>query len=251
MQVSVVIPTLNEEANIRACIDAARRDNDAEQVEIIVADGGSHDRTLSLIPHGVKVVRAPLGRGIQMNHGAREAHGDILIFCHADTQLPQGWRESVIQTLGTPGVSGGAFQIAYLPAKGILHQVNRMRFRGSWITTHGDRAQFMSRESFDDIGGFPEIPLMEDVEMSRALHQRGKIAMVPKRVIASSRRYLECGPLAQYGLSMWLVFRYVFLGASPEAIARAYRSSREHSVESPRLAKQGELYERARRTQRT
>ncbi len=251
MQVSVVIPTLNEEANIRACIDAARRDNDADQVEIIVADGGSHDRTLNMIPHNVKVVHAPRGRGMQMNYGAREASGDILIFCHADTRLPEGWCEAVIRTLSTPGVSGGAFQIAYLPAKGILHHVNRMEFRGSWITTHGDRAQFMSRESFDDIGGFPEIPLMEDVEMSRALHRRGRIAMVPKRVTASSRRYLECGPVKQYGLSMWLVFRYVFLGASPEAIARAYRSSREHSVGSPRLAKQEALHERARHTQRT
>jgi hypothetical protein len=166
-----------------------------------------------------------------MNAGADLAHGEILLFCHADVRLPHGWRDAVIGVLRRPGVSGGAFQIAYRPAKGILHLVNRLIFPCNWRIVHGDRAQFMSRATFDEIGGFPEIPLMEDVEMARALHQRGRIAMLPLRVTASSRRYLERGPLFQYALSVWLMCRYLLLNAGPEEIARAYRSSRERTAD--------------------
>lgn len=230
MLVSVVIPALNEAANISTCLDAARRGYSSRAVELIVVDGGSTDGTPDIAAGDATVVRALRGRAHQMNRGAAIAKGEILVFCHADAQLPEGWREAVISALAAPGISGGAFQIAYVPPKGILYLLNRTVFSGNWMAVHGDRAQFMTRATYDDIGGFPDIPLMEDVEMARALHRRGRIAMVSQRIIASSRRYVERGPLRQYLLSIWLVTRYLYLGATPDAIARAYRSSRERDV---------------------
>lgn len=232
MGVSVVIPTLNEAANIDACIAAARNGYRAGQVEIIVSDGGSTDNTCDHLPPDVALVRSPRGRGIQMNRGAAIAHGDVLVFCHADVRLPHGWYEAMLTALDRPGVSGGAFQIAYHPPQGILHLINRIKFPENWRGIHGDRAQFMRRATFTAIGGFPEIPLMEDVEMARALSARGRMVLVPLRVTASSRRYLDRGPLRQFLSSIWNMVRYLYFGASPEEIAHVYRSSREEKMRS-------------------
>jgi len=231
--VSVVIPALNEAENIVACIEAARSDYRQHEVEVVVADGGSSDGTQALIPPGVTLVRAPRGRGVQMNRGAARTRGEILLFCHADTRLPRGWREAVIEVLGEPGVSGGGFQRIFEPARGFVRVINRIKIGDNWRLLHGDRAQFMSRVTFEAIGGFPEVPLMEDVEMGRLLSRQGRIRMVPLplQVVSSSRRLLERGPFRQYCLTGWYRFRYFHLGATPEDIARAYRSSREERAE--------------------
>jgi hypothetical protein len=166
-----------------------------------------------------------------MNHGARASSGEILVFCHADSQLPQGWREAVIAALDRPQVSGGFFQTLILPEKGILCLINRVQFPADWRIMFGDLAQFMSRRIYDQVDGFPEIPLMEDVEMARQLHGAGEIVRVPLRVITSSRRFLENGPLRQWLLSFRCMIRYLYLGATPEDIVRVYRSSRERELE--------------------
>jgi hypothetical protein len=166
-----------------------------------------------------------------MNRGARASTGEILIFCHADSQLPAGWREAVIEALGPPGISGGCFQTLLLPEKGMLRLTNRLCIPADWRIMYGDVAQFMPRAIYDRVGGFPEIPLMEDVEMARQLHGAGKLVRVPLRVITSSRRFLENGPLRQYILSLRCMIRYLYLGATPEDIVEVYRSSREESAE--------------------
>ncbi|MBN1582333.1 MAG: TIGR04283 family arsenosugar biosynthesis glycosyltransferase [Anaerolineae bacterium] len=227
MLVSVIIPTLNEAKNILKTIQAARRDYTPEQVEIVVVDGGSTDDTPGLIPPGVTLIRSPRGRAVQMNAGARGSHGELLAFCHADSQLPAGWREAIIDSLGHPGVSGGCFQTLLSPPKGILHLVNAIRFPADWRIMFGDLVQFMSRATFDQIGGFAEIVLMEDVEMMRTLHLVGRLVRPDLRVITSSRRFVERGPLRQWLLSFWCMIRYLYLGATPEDIARVYVSSRE------------------------
>ena len=230
--VSVIIPALNEADNIRQCIAAARRDFGPGEVEIIVVDGGSTDGTPRLVPPDVTLIRSPRGRAVQMNQGAAASHGEILVFCHADSQLPCGWRKAVMETLGRPGVSGGTFQTLALPERGLLLAIrNRMRQATNWRLMYGDQVQFMARETFDQVGGFPEIPLMEDVEMSRALHQRGHLAR-PRdlRVITSSRRFLERGPLRQWLQNIWAMIRYLYLGATPQDIAHTYRSSREKAL---------------------
>ncbi len=231
MLVSVIIPALNEAENIRDCVEAARRDYDRDEVEIIVVDGGSSDGTRELVPDDVMLLCAPRGRAVQMNQGGVASHGDILVFCHGDSQLPVGWREAVIEYLGKPGVSGGAFQTLMLPERGLALWVrNRLRHSTAWFTMFGDQAQFMTRAVYERVGGFPEIPLMEDVEMSRGLHREGDLVRVPLRVVTSSRRFLERGYIRQSLLNIRSMVRYLFLGATPEEIAHAYTSSREEAT---------------------
>jgi hypothetical protein len=162
-----------------------------------------------------------------MNRGAKASHGEILVFCHADSRLPAGWREAVIKALRHPDVSGGAFQTLLLPENGILCLINRLKLPADWRIMFGDQAQFMRRATYNQVGGFPEIPLMEDVEMARQLHRAGRLVRVPLRVVTSSRRFLENGPLRQWLLSWRCMIRYLYLGATPEDIVRVYRSSRE------------------------
>ena len=225
--VSAIIPALNEAENIQRTVAAARRGYAPDQVEIVVVDGGSTDGTPGRVPAGEMLIRAPRGRAVQMNAGARASHGTLLAFCHADSQLPAGWREAAIDALRQPGVSGGTFQTLILPARGILHLRNRRTYPARWQLMMGDQVQCMSRATFEQVGGFAEIPLMEDVEMSRALHRAGRLVRIPLRVTTSSRRFLERGPLRQWLFNVWNMARYLYLGATAEDIARAYHSSRE------------------------
>jgi rSAM/selenodomain-associated transferase 2 len=228
MPVSVIIPALNERAHIRACIDAARRSYTPDEVEIIVADGGSTDGTLTLVPPDVTLLHAPRGRAVQMNAGAEASRGQILVFCHADSYLPAGWREAVIETLRPSGVSGGTFQTMIRPALGpALWLRNRLSFPAQWRIMFGDQVQFMRRATFERVGGFPDIPLMEDVEMSRALDRAGTLVRIPLRVETSSRRFAQRGVLRQALGNAWRMFRYLHLNVSPAALAAQYRDERE------------------------
>jgi rSAM/selenodomain-associated transferase 2 len=221
--VSVIIPALNEAESIQATIAAARRDYTPDQLEILVADGGSSDGTRERVPPDETLIETARGRALQMNAGARASHGEILVFCHADSLLPAGWRESVMELLSTPGVSGGTFQVALMPdAHWWLRWHNRKVFPAGWPWMFGDQGQFMTRATFEQIGGFPEIPLMEDVEMSRALQRVGRPVRSPLRIITSSRRFLERGVLKQWAGNWLRLLRYVYLGATPEQIARTY-----------------------------
>ncbi|MEE8390196.1 MAG: TIGR04283 family arsenosugar biosynthesis glycosyltransferase [Anaerolineae bacterium] len=232
MLISTIIPALNEAENIRQTITVARRSYTPGGVEVIVVDGGSTGGTPDLLPSNVALAWSPRGRAVQMNRGAAASHGETLIFCHADSQLPIGWREAVIETLDQPGVSGGAFQTLILSARGtFMHIRNRMRFPVNWWRMYGDQAQFMTRATFERTGGFPEIPLMEDAEMARALHQERQLVKIDNpRVITSSRRFLERGFLRQSLMNLWSIFRYLCLGATSKDIARVYRSSREKAA---------------------
>jgi rSAM/selenodomain-associated transferase 2 len=232
MLVSVIIPALNEAQNIERCIADARRQYAPEEVEIIVVDGGSTDATTDLVPGDVTLLTSPRGRAVQLNRGAAAADGEIFVFCHADSFLPVGWREAVVDVLRAPDVSGGTFQTLILPANWMLKIRNRWVFPPKWSIMFGDQVQFMRRETFEAVGGFPEIPLMEDVEMSRSLHEAGRLVRIDSdvRVITSARRFAERGYLRQSLLNGWNMFRYLNLGATPEQIARSYRSSREETA---------------------
>ena len=232
MLVSVIIPALNEVENIARCIDAARRQYPPEETEIIVVDGGSVDGTPARVPDDVSLLTSPRGRAVQLNRGAAVADGNIFVFCHADSFLPAGWREAVLEALRAPAVSGGTFQTLILPANWMMRIRNRWVFPPKWSIMFGDQVQFMRRETFAAVGGFPEIPLMEDVEMARALHEAGRLVRIDPdvRVITSARRFAERGYLRQSLLNGWNMFRYLHLGATPEQIARSYRSSREETA---------------------
>lgn len=227
--VSVIIPALNEAENIQSCVAAARQDYTPDTAEIIVVDGGSTDGTPDLIPSDAMLISAPRGRAMQLNRGAAVAHGEVFVFCHADSRLPAGWREAVCETLSRSNVVGGTFQTLILPDNWLFKFRNRWVLPARWQIMFGDQTQFMRRETFVQVGGYPEIPLMEDVEMMRALHRLGRLARVrPQvRVTTSARRFAERGVLRQVLLNVWNMTRYLYFGATPEQIARSYRSSRE------------------------
>ena len=222
MLVSVIIPVLNEETFIQAAIGAARADSDLDEVEIIVVDGGSQDATLRLVPPDVKVIHSKPNRGKQMNLGAEHSTGEILVFCHADSLLPKGWRAAVITALSKDKVSGGTFQLSIVPARGILKLRNRIKYPANWRFMFGDQVQFMTRRTFEKAGGFNEIPIMEDLEMSRALHALGRLVRIPLRVRTSSRRFSGDKPRQQWWLSIKCVILYLYFGKSAEEINILY-----------------------------
>jgi hypothetical protein len=222
MLVSVIIPALNEEAFILAAICHARKDTLPGEVEIIVVDGGSTDTTLRRIPRDVSVLHTQPHRARQMNLGAQHARGEILVFCHADSLLPAGWHSAVVAAISKEGVSGGTFQLSILPEHGILKLRNRINYPANWRFMYGDQVQFMRRQAFESAGGFPDIPIMEDLEMSRSLHQQGRLVRVPLRVQTSSRRFSVLKPRQQWLLSIRCVLLYLYFGKSAEEIKKIY-----------------------------
>lgn len=233
MKVSVIVPALNEEAAIGGTLRAAR---EAGADELIVADGGSEDRTREAAD-GIAdaVVATAPGRALQMNAGARVSTGEALLFLHADTALPPGSVEAVRSALADPGISGGAFRVrlgispnAPFARRVALRITGRMiTFRSLLFRTYtGDQAIFLRRELFDRIGGYPEIPLMEDVELSRAMARSGRTVLLAQRVVTSARRW-EAHGAARTILTMWFLRIAHRLGMSPAACARIYRSRRE------------------------
>jgi rSAM/selenodomain-associated transferase 2 len=222
MLVSVIIPTINEEAFIQDTVKAVRQDYDQDQVEIVVVDGGSRDQTLSLIPADASLIESSPGRAAQMNQGAQFASGELLVFCHADCILPAGWLEAVIEALEKPGVSGGTFQLSILPEKGVLKLRNRINYPANWRMMYGDQVQFMKRSTFDTVGGFPDLPIMEDLEMSRSLHKFGRLVRIPLRVRTSSRRFSGDQPRRQWLLSIKCVILYLYFGKTAEQIKHIY-----------------------------
>ena len=222
MRLSIVVPTLDEAASIEATLAAlqpARR----RGAEIVVADGGSRDDTLALaLPLADRVIEAPRGRAAQMNAGARLATGEALLFLHADTILPDGADEELLAALAT-GSEWGRFDVAIAGAHALLPVVAMfMNARSRWTgVATGDQALFATRAAFETAGGFPEIPLMEDVALSKALRRASRPACLRTRVLTSGRRWERRGTLRTI-LLMWRLRLAYALGADPAALARRY-----------------------------
>ena len=223
--ISVVIPVLNELEIINATIHHVRAVAGDIPVEIIVADGGDDHMTLNEISDAhVLKVESPPGRGCQMNAGAALASGDILLFLHADTELPDGALAAVASVL-TEGAVAGAFRLSIDSPKPVYKVVAwfaNLRSRLERVP-YGDQAQFIRADIFRDLGGFAEIPIMEDVELFRRLRSKGlPIVLLPGRVKTSSRRWDNEGVLRRTLANWWLRLRYRF-GVSPETLAHHYR----------------------------
>lgn len=223
MQLSVVIPTLNEAENIGPLLERLSRM--PATPEVVVSDGGSTDDTPRIVrASGARLVRSEPGRGSQLNAGAREASGDVLLFLHADVVPPQDLA-SQIQGALRKGRVGGNFRLRY-PGGGAL---------GRWLEGlapfyrklgryYGDSGIFVRREVYDGLGGFPEIPVMEDVVFVRRLEAAGETAYLPGPMVSSSRRW-EGRPART--LLLWVFMQSSFaLGASPHALSRFYRAHR-------------------------
>ena len=225
MRLSVIIPVLNEEGTIGAAVDDLAR---VEPDEIIVVDGGSADRTPEIVrDRAARLVTSARGRAAQMNEGARCAGGDVLLFLHADTSLPATARLDIEGCLADPACVGGRFDIRLDSARPLLRVVGRMislRSRLTRVAT-GDQAIFARRAVFERIGGFPVLPIMEDVTFSRALKKQGRIACLRSRVVSSARRWKRNGPVRTI-LLMWALKLLYLAGVPPAALKRLYGDAR-------------------------
>ena len=222
---AIVMPVLNEAAGIEAALRALAPLR-ARGARVVVADGGSADDTLARARRfgGVEVIQAPRGRAAQMNAGALAAIGDgVLLFLHADTTLPPDADRLIAQALAGSQQVWGRFNVRIAGHPRMLRVVAacmNVRSRWSGIAT-GDQALFMTRASFDAIGGFPEQPLMEDIEMSKRLRTLSRPACLRERVITSGRRWEARGVWSTIVL-MWRLRWAYWRGASPQALARRY-----------------------------
>jgi rSAM/selenodomain-associated transferase 2 len=224
-RISVIIPTLNESGIIVETLNALPP---MEGLERIVVDGGSSDDTAALArPFVNKVLVTEAGRGRQMNAGAREARGDILLFLHADARLPRQAHEAVSRALDDPAVVGGAFRLAIDSSRRALRMVamfanGRTRLTG---IPYGDQGLFVRRSVFERLGGYPEWPLLEDLEFGRRLKAAGKIVILSKPVMVSSRRWDKEG-IGYTTLRNQIFVLLYFMGVSPVRLARWVRPIR-------------------------
>lgn len=226
--VSVIIPALNESRQIEPTLSALQGMREAGH-EAILVDGGSEDGTREIAaPLVDRVLLRPRGRARQMNAGAREARGDVLVFLHADTFLPPDSVSALLDEFPSSGRSWGRFDVR-LSGRGSLlrltaHLMN-VRSRLTGIAT-GDQAIFVRRETFERIGGYPDIPLMEDIAISRALKRVSRPICIRRPIVTSSRRWEGRGVCRTILLMWWLRLAY-YLGADPRRLARSYDLDRD------------------------
>lgn len=227
MSLAIVIPTLNESHGIATTLArlAPLRERGAE---VIVVDGGSSDDTCAIAaPLADRVITAAKGRASQMNAGAAVARHEVLLFLHADTQLPAGADSLVLQVLKNGRCRWGRFDVDIDGSPRILRILAAMmnwRSRLTGIAT-GDQAIFVTRSAFEAAGRFPEIPLMEDVALSSRLRSFSPPACIPVKAVTSGRRWEKHGVWRTIGLMWWLRLRY-WLGMSPHKLAKEYAEYR-------------------------
>ncbi len=230
--ISVIIPALNEAHNIADTMASIGHEKNRE---VIVVDGGSIDNTISIARTlGAKVIQGSSPRFRQMNQGADAASKDILLFLHADTLLPENFDRHVLCALMHPGVSAGAFELRIdspVPSLRFVERVTNWRSRCLKMP-YGDQAIFMFSKVFHEMGGFPNIPIMEDFELIRRLRKKGDVVTLPQPVTTSSRRWLNHGVLKTTLINQLVVLSY-FMGISPDTIARLYRRDKGISGNDP------------------
>lgn len=221
---SIIVPMLDEAAVLPALL-AHLAPWQAGGCEVLLVDGGSADGSAAMArAAGFTVVDAERGRARQMNAGAAVAHGEVLLFLHADTQLPAGAGQAVRAALAEAGREWGRFDVLITgrsPMLGVVTALMNLRSRLTGIAT-GDQAMFMRREALDAVGGFPLQPLMEDIELSRRLRRRSRPACVRLRVATSGRRWEERGVWRTIVL-MWRLRWAYWRGVPAERLAEAYR----------------------------
>jgi rSAM/selenodomain-associated transferase 2 len=221
LSVSVIVPTLNEEGEIASFLEHVCGLEPG--LDVIVADGGSSDGTVEAARAHAKVVGAPRGRGAQMNAGAREVTGDVLWFLHADTRPHAGSLQAMRGVLENPEVVGGAFEYN-LDHPGrffrITESVSNRKNRALRLF-FGDMGIFVRRSVFEQMGGFRELPLMEDMDLCKRLKEQGSIEIIPLRIDTSVRRWLDEGILKNL-VRNWVLQLLWKLGVSPHTLARWY-----------------------------
>jgi rSAM/selenodomain-associated transferase 2 len=220
MNISIVMPVLDEHLIVAETLAATRQV--IGDAELIVVDGGSADGTAELARPFAPVVSARRGHAVQMNAGALLAHGDVLLFQHADTFLPPGALDMVRTALADPRVPGGAFAIRFDEPGWMYERMGRdtsTRSLGGSYT--GDQCIFVRREVFWRMGGYPRLEIMEDVELSHTMRQLGPVRLIETPVITSARRHRACG-LLNVLLLCWRIRLLYALGVSDRTLKHMY-----------------------------
>ncbi len=222
-QISIIIPTLNAAGSLPGCLDSLLPGLSAGVIrDLVISDGGSTDGTPALADDvGAQLVTGAKGRGGQLQRGAEVAKADWLLFLHADTQLPDDWVGAVSVHIAKQPHKAAVFRLRF-QADGLLP-----RLVGSWANfrsrvfdlPYGDQGLLISRTLYDQINGYPDLPLMEDVAIARAL--KGRVLLLPTYVTTGAQRYIESGWINRGARNLWTLVRYL-LGADPQKLARAY-----------------------------
>ena len=232
MSIAVIIPVLNEQDALSSLLNALLP---LGFEEVILVDGNSQDRSVEVATRCLKtlghpyyrIITGPKGRATQMNAGAAQATADILLFLHADTQLPHNAKAIIERALSNSHRVGGRFDVRFPEDQGYAWLVSRMmnhRSRLSGICT-GDQAMFVRRGVFESMGGFADMPLMEDIDFSRRLKRKGAIVALRETVITSFRRWEQQGPLRTI-LRMWILRFFYWVGWEPQRLQQYYHHVR-------------------------
>jgi rSAM/selenodomain-associated transferase 2 len=238
VRLAIVIPTLNEEESLRRhlpAVFAAVREAADVPAEVVVADGGSADGTVAVAREmGARVVSGPPGRGLQLNRGATaalsepggERAADVLLFLHADTTLPPGAVDKIRRAVDN-GAEGGAFYLRFDVDRPMQRLGSRLiNLRTRWLRVPlGDQAQFATREAFARLGGFPDWPLLEDLDFVLRLRKSPRMVLIDAEVTTGARRFVEQGAVRTVAIN-WLIWLLFLLGVSPHRLARLYRQIR-------------------------
>lgn len=222
LRVAVIVPALNEEKHLAATLASVEL---SAGDELIVVDGGSRDATVAVARQfTLHVLSSPPGRARQMNYAARQAEGDVLLFLHADTRLPPGGLDLVRTTMQPPQVAGGSFRLAFTPSTPGLRLVawgTNLRTRLGKLP-FGDQALFVRRAVFEALGGYADLPFLEDVWLVQRLRKHGRLALIPQAVHTSGRRWQRDGLVYTTVRNNVLLALY-WSGVSPATLKRWYR----------------------------
>lgn len=227
INLSVIIPVINEEKNLIKILPNFEKTTD---IEVIFVDGGSQDNTIQLIKNaGFKVILSPiLRRSYQMNLGAENAQGKILLFLHGDTLLPQNYHQIILEVINQKDFILGAFALNIDSKKSIFRLLEMIvNARSNYLSLpYGDQGIFLKKNMFEKLGQYPDISLMEDFELVKKAQKYGKIYLAKSAVITSSRRWDKLGIIKTTLINQLIIIGY-YLKISPEKLALFYGSMKK------------------------